>query len=298
MLPHLYELPLELRDEIWAFITSNSAQDMNAFVQTCRRFYDRYNSDLYQYAVRHMPSRSSAWAEKNGQLTTMKKLIEAGLDLNQYFQVHPLCIAALHARVEIVEYLLHEQKVNRWEMMGAPLAAAIQGSDVRIVRMIVAAMKKDSPTTEGLHTRLGIEGMDTAVYTGSVESARLLLDEGVDVNFVQPYSDTTPLISAIMNNRSAVMELLLDRGALLEDSDAYRANLLRIAITGNHVEGARILLERGISRLDAGTLAIAAGKSEEMAELLLSQGADPNSKGYDFPILNAIRSGLEKVVEC
>jgi ankyrin repeat protein len=92
------------------------------------------------------------------------------------------------------------------------------------------------------------------------------------------------------------LQLLLDRGAFLEDSDVHRATLLRIAITGNHVEGARILLKGGISRLDAGLLAIAAGKSEEMVELFLSQGADLNSKGYDFPILNAIRSGVEKVV--
>jgi ankyrin repeat protein len=125
--------------------------------------------------------------------------------------------------------------------------------------------------------------LDIVVYTGSVESVRLLLDEGVEVNFVQPYSDTTPLISAVMNNRPAVMELLLDRGALLEDSDGYRANLLPIAFTSNHVKGARILLERGISRLDAGSLAIAAGESEEMVELLLSQGADPNSRGMIFP---------------
>ncbi|KAJ0415168.1 ankyrin repeat-containing domain protein [Aspergillus carlsbadensis] len=305
-MPSLGDLPPELVDMVWGFIVaSRSARDMNVFVQTCKSFYDAYNTKLYDYTVRYQSFKASEWAAENGQVSTLGKLIDAGLDLHRRSYDHPLCVAARQARVEVVEYLLRKQRLNTWPLVDGPLVAAIQGSDMRVVRMIVIAMRKDSPTLDLFRRALRINGIHLAVRTGSLESVRLLLDEGVDVNCQQsnldmnsahPHLIGTPILTAIRYNSPSVMELLLDRGALLKASEAPTA--LQFAISNNHVEVARILLERGISNLDDASLTMAAGRSGEMVKLLLDQGADPNSsgRGPDYPILAAIRSGLEDAI--
>ncbi|KAL2783672.1 ankyrin repeat-containing domain protein [Aspergillus keveii] len=163
---------------------------------------------------------------------------------------------------------------------------------MRIVGMIVAALKKDYKNTQIFLGKLGNQGMNTAVQVESVESVRLLLD-GVPLNWSLTPWIPVPLRSAIERNSPDVLNLLLDRGASVESAASYEVGPLELATSRNHVEVARILLERGLVCPAARELEIALENGwNEMLQFLMTYVADSNA----VLLNNAIWSGSEKVV--
>jgi ankyrin repeat protein len=163
---------------------------------------------------------------------------------------------------------------------------------MRIVGMIVAALKKDYKNTQKFLGKLGNQGMNTAVQVESVESVRLLLD-GVPLNGSLTPWIPVPLRSAIERNSPAVLTLLLDRGASAGSATRYEVGPLELATSRNHVEVARILLDRGLVCPTARELEIALANGwNEMVQLLLTYVADSNAV-----LLNkGIWSGSERIV--
>ncbi|KAL4864141.1 ankyrin repeat-containing domain protein [Aspergillus spectabilis] len=295
-------------------------RDMNAFVQTCRSLHTLYGEKLYKRTLVHNKLFNAVnWAAENESLATLKKLIDAGLDPHRDFVYHPLCNAAGHGHVVINEYFLHEHKVNTIKVYGEPLDKAIRGSDMRIVGMVVAALKKDYKNTQKFLGKVGNQGMNTAVQVEGVESVRLLLDEGVPLNGSLTPWIPVPLRSAIERNSPAVLNMLLDRGASVKSVASYRegppepavldllldrrasagsaatyeVGPLELTTSRNHVEVARILLDCGLVCPAASDLEIALENGwNEMLQLLMTYVADSN----DVLLNNAIWSGSERVV--
>lgn len=91
-----------------------------------------------------------------------------------------------------------------------------------------------------------------AVYSGDIDSLKICIDSGADVNAINSFGDT-PLIEAIASdnakNRVAIIKLLIEHGADPDFKGEENCGVLFQAILN---------------------------KDPEVMEILLSNGADPN----------------------
>ncbi len=163
--------------------------------------------------------------------------------------------------------------------------------------------------------RGGLTAFDFAAREGDIETGRVMLDGGVDINQVDA-DNTSPLVVSILNKRYSYAKFLLDRGADPNIADVRGRAALYAAIDmrnedysalPNHKETDPLpslglvvaLLERGAnpnatlikplagrSGMDAGDTTLGAGTTPLMRaaragdaaamRALLSKGADPN----------------------
>ena len=172
-------------------------------------------------------------AAGGGNLELVNLLLEAGAPVNDETG-SPLFAAAASGRLDVVKRLLEEgADVTRAE--GALHRAAMRGSTDVVSLLIERGMNVNADTGSGNTTPL-----HGAVLGQSLETARLLLDAGADVDAKSEH-DSTPLMIALPNSRRdvllredarqrnpdwtdpclAMIELLLEAGADVGAVDAY-----------------------------------------------------------------------------
>jgi ankyrin repeat protein len=104
---------------------------------------------------------------------------------------------------------------------------AAQSCDVELMQLLLARGADPTiPTDHGdtaLLVAAGIGWVDGLQFERSpqhsVDAVRLLLDLGVDPNYANAWDGRTALMGAALKGRSAVVQLLVDRGARLETRD-------------------------------------------------------------------------------
>ena len=125
--------------------------------------------------------------------------------------------------------------------------------------------------------------LHVAAYQGNVERIRVALDLGADVNqavegiaHVGIIQQATPLLLAAANADAATTQLLLDRGADVDQAPQY-LTLVEAAATAGNIETLEVLINAGAS-IDAHAITCAIGMPADLAmvDLLLAAGADPN----------------------
>lgn len=149
-----------------------------------------------------------------GNLEAVKAALAAGVDVNTsrrdgWTALHA---AAERSRVEIVKQLIEAgANVNAQGFLGVtPLHwAAIRGPTEAVVALIQAGAVINVETIRE-HTPLG-----AAARAGNVEAARVLITAGADVNGGEYM---TPLALATKYARRDVIELLVERGANINDT--------------------------------------------------------------------------------
>jgi len=240
----------------------------------------------------------------------------------------------------------------RPELASYNLATAVVLGDVA---RVLAALEADpglvtrtDPATgwTALHAACASQWnrLDPSREEGLVAVARLLLDAGADPNGVVAGRNAgwKPLRCAVAGAPNAgIARMLLDRGAVPDDDDLYLAGFsddhetlrlllsgpadiseiarmaLAAPISGNDVEGVRLLLEAGADpRLylddadaEGGSdtahpfsvlyAAVRSDCSAEIVELLLAHGAEPERPGNDgrSPHALAVRKGRDDLAE-
>ena len=143
-----------------------------------------------------------------------------------------------------------------------------------------------------------------AAQRNSAETARMLLDEGANVN-AELSGDGTPLIAAARGGSVDMIRLLLDRGAKPNLGIGGDGNPLLNAARKGHLQAVILLLERGADinagvEGDGNALIMAAGSGHsEIVKLLLDRGADIHKvvAGDENAIIKACEQGRLEMVK-
>ncbi|KAH0542883.1 hypothetical protein FGG08_002743 [Glutinoglossum americanum] len=231
-------------------------------------------------------------AAAQGHETAFRILFENGAEYNapEYIntsRMSPLMLAAGGGYESIVLLLLSkEADANdpRGKYAGALWRASKHGHEGIVKELLERGAQPDK--TPALHD---------AVLFGSYSIAKLLVDNGADVN-APGNNGETPLFPAASNGDQCV-RLLLESGA---DPNLLATGLHRCALhcaIKSPVEIAKLLLEAGANIDTPGengtALQIAAAEQQEMlVKVLLQEGADVNAQGGKYG--TALQAAAEK----
>lgn len=176
------------------------------------------------YTLELVMSSGPAGQGRDGELLEM--LLEAGAVPTP----QAIVVALAHGCLEPVEALLAYGPV-----LTAPVAAALDRHE-DLARLLKTATAEERQTAFGL-----------AVINRRIEAARLCLDAGAEVNaFLPVHKHSTPLHQAALHDDVALLTLLVERGARLDQVDAlWRGTPLDWARHMNKKRAEAYLAQRG-----------------------------------------------------
>ena len=155
-------------------------------------------------------------AARTGNIDAVRLLLDRGADVNareRYKGQTALMWAAAERHAPIVKLLLER---------GADWKVRSFDRDTRPPKL--SAASSISPIPRG-----GFTALMFAAREGDLESARIMLDAGVDINYGD-VDNNTPLIAAIMNKQYTLAKFLIDRNADVTIADAGGRTALYAAI--------------------------------------------------------------------
>jgi len=287
----------------------------------------------------HVTALAEACNLGNGEM--MAALLKAGADPNATIGEGetPLMTASRTGSMEGVKALLAAgAKVNTTESYRGETALmwAVAENHADVAKLLMAAgadvnarstyydfkfRKVASGGTQAIYYRGGLTPLLFAARQGAVESARVLLDAGADVNLPEPEFQFTPLLEAIYNDHYDLAALLVERKAKLDGALYLAVEMRNLDYFGNRprkpvtdkldeLAFIQVLLEHGADpnailntklpgRMAQGAISVPAGatpfyraaRSADVAvmKLLLDKGADANrpSDDHTTPLLAA-----------
>ena len=121
----------------------------------------------------------------------------------------------------------------------------------------------------------GLTPLTFAAREGDIESARLLLDAGAQINQVTEYG-WTPLLTAVNNRNYQLAKLLLEKGADPNIANKGGWTPLYLATDNRNIEGG----DYPVPKADMDHL--------ELIRMLLEKGANPNAKIKDNTLTRTI----------
>jgi ankyrin repeat protein len=213
-----------------------------------------------------------------GGLDAVKLLLDRGAALearDPEFQQTALMIAVRGHHPAIVRYLVEERhadvnartRTGRTPPWVLPNSVPGFGHGVGIVRGGLPERGSRYLIPGGLSPLL------YAARDGRVESARILVNAGADVNQADA-NGITPLLMAVTNNHIDVARFLVDQGAAINVSDWYGRTPLWAAVECRNmdVDNAEPF-ENGVDRAPV----------LELIRVLLDRGADPDARTKETP---------------
>jgi ankyrin repeat protein len=157
-------------------------------------------------------------------------------------------------------------------------------------------------------TKIEIWGnaLKRAASRGDNEVLNLLLTHGADVNAVGGFGGTSPLMAAVSANHLSTVQLLLSNGAHMENQHGLTGNLLQTASYLGYKDVVVELLNeghdvnaRGAPSQSSALMLALQGQHQDIAELLIEQGADVNLQTAEWgtALYCAATLGMEKMVK-
>ncbi|KAJ5570535.1 uncharacterized protein N7459_009965 [Penicillium hispanicum] len=263
-MPQLSSLPAEILLAITDHVTYWS--DINALVNTNRRFYSLLNDELYhgfcedlhekfQLPLGQRPRHTVLdWAAQHGKALCLRRLFQAGLSpsINSPRSWHPMTLAATQGHVDIVRiYLEHgldsTPRRGLWfkgGRPGYPLPWAITTGQVSVVRLLVESGQSVVSEHLARNTR---QPLSMATLSHQVPMVKLLLELGCDP--LSPDAAGGCAFSHAAREDLDVLKIFVDAGmdlvSLRPGCDEDDGGPLTRALLSNNVPLAEFLLEHG-----------------------------------------------------
>lgn len=168
----------------------------------------------------------------------------------------------------------------------SPLHQAVARGHDSVVRLLLSH-------GAGVHTEddHGETPLQVACEYGRLKTAKLLLEEGADVNWpantLSEYS-ATPLQAAASHNDENLITLLLERGADIDAQSGFYGNALQRACGEGDENIVNFLINRGASvdayggHYHSALQAASFGGYEAICQILINHGADVNAAGGEY----------------
>ncbi|XP_059168441.1 serine/threonine-protein phosphatase 6 regulatory ankyrin repeat subunit B-like [Physella acuta] len=176
---------------------------------------------------------------KCGCFELVKILVEAGADVNKKDNSgdSPLCKSTCNGNLDIVKLLVKKcADVN--EGLSPPLFYACDNGHVEITNYLI-----DAGADVNFINSDGESVLCRSATKGHFDIVKLLLERGAEVNNRINRTGETALLCAVGGDHSSIVELLLQYGADVNMVDGERNNALGIALNGENVIIAAILLQ-------------------------------------------------------
>jgi ankyrin repeat protein len=217
-----------------------------------------------------------------GDVAMMEVLLKAGADPNAAYGAGetPLMLASRTGNLNAVKLLLDRgaNVNNADEFKGyTALMFAATENQPEVARLLIdrgadvnahsrhfefGTLKEASGGALMERAEGGMTPLQYAAREGNVETGKVLIDAGADVNAPEPQHKFTPMLIAIYNGKYDFASLLLDHGAKVNDGSLYLAVELRNMDTySNHPNPPE--RDRTLTATD-------------IIKVLLARGADPN----------------------
>ncbi len=175
-----------------------------------------------------------------GNFATIKRILDAGLDINAkepLLGLTPLMVAALDGNVTAVNYLL-ERGANS-SLKNKDRATAIELAASEGHSLIVGLLVEHSDDKQSAKNRALI----AASFEGHLALANLLIEQGADVNARDEETQATPLIRAADSGHRTLVKILLSKGAKIDAVDNVGWSPLMLAAQNGHLDVVKILIE-------------------------------------------------------
>lgn len=222
------------------------------------------------------------WAAHRDNLEIAEALIRSGADVNATNElgVPPLSLACTNGSAAMVETLLARgAAANQVLPSGVtPLMTCARTGNVDAVKSLLAngARVNDRETVRGQTALMW------AVAERHADVAAVLIAAGADVR-ARSHGEFTPLLFAARQGDVASARLLLDSGVDVNEAGGDGSAALLVATESRHPAMVRFLLDAGadVDAVGAGRTALHAAvqqKRRDIAELLLTGGADPDAR--------------------
>ena len=215
---------------------------------------------------------SLTWSVLKDQDLISKSLLAIGADANgpSILPTFPLLIAMEQNDQDMISHLLAKgAKVNSRTHLMSPLRMAIISQNIETLKLLVSqGADINFPSQMDQSTALFDAIYDSDKDPGILD---LLLIHGANVNYVNKFGHT-PLTLAAAYGKNLAVKRMIEKGANIdwEINDGFTA--LMLAAKNNHEEIAKLLIERG-ARLDVkarnGTTALLAAAKSGMQSLML-----------------------------
>src|SRR6056300_1340121 len=191
----------------------------------------------------HYTNMSLVNAVKNGNVNTVKKLLNNGANVNQADNengIAPLLIASYRGHTEVVKLLLAKgADANKADKNGrTPLWNASDRGHVKVVKVLLGARGIDVNKVDNY----GQTPLIIASYEGHMDIVKLLLAKGADINQVDVDGESA-LHAASDAGHDDIVKFLMAKGADVNKADNEGRTHLWIATRNGHVSTVRELLK-------------------------------------------------------